>query len=215
MTPHRDRKVSAPRTYIHSALGIALFLALLGVPPHTTQAAPLCVNTTGAGGCFTSIQAAVTAAASGDIITVAAGLYTEAVTIPSGKTLTLRGAQSGVDARTRSIPPNVATESIVTTNPTNSVIFSVQANDVEIDGFTMQGPTSGAAVNSAPTITNIRVLNNITYNLPTGFQIRALGPAQTIVRRNWSDRGSAGTMAAFFTNNLTNALVEENLVTTP
>src|SRR4051812_40020617 len=153
-----------------SAIGLTLVLALLGVPPRTTQAAPLCVNTTGAGGCFTSIQAAVTAAASGDIITVAAGLYTEAVTIPSGKTLTLRGAQAGVDARTRSIPPNVATESIVTTNPTNSVIFSVQANDVEIDGFTMQGPTSGAAVNSAPTITNIRVLNNITYNLPTGFQ---------------------------------------------
>src|SRR5688572_10768607 len=49
---------------------------------------------------YCTIQAAVNAAAALDTIAVAAGTYVERVTV--NKTLTLAGAQFGVDARTRS-----------------------------------------------------------------------------------------------------------------
>src|SRR5438034_5216382 len=56
---------------------------------------------------YTTISAAVAAASSGDIIIVCPATYTENVVL--SKSLTLRGAQSGVDARGR-----VASEAIVT-----------------------------------------------------------------------------------------------------
>ena len=49
---------------------------------------------------FTTIQAAVNAASPGDTILVAAGTYTQLVTV--NKPLVLLGAQAGVDARRRS-----------------------------------------------------------------------------------------------------------------
>ena len=58
-------------------------------------AASLCVHPSGAGQCFTSIQAAVDAATTGDKILIRAGKYVEQVTI-SGKDLTLVGRSGAV-----------------------------------------------------------------------------------------------------------------------
>src|SRR5713101_4569515 len=57
-----------------------------------------------------TIQAAINKASAGDTIRVAAGLYTESAPGPLhvDRTLTLLGAQAGIDARTR-----VALESVV------------------------------------------------------------------------------------------------------
>lgn len=60
-------------------------LALLA----TAQAATLCVNPGGTGGCFASIQAAVDTTAGGDTISIAAGTYVEGLGIPGGAKLTL------------------------------------------------------------------------------------------------------------------------------
>ena len=78
---------------------------------------------------YSTIQAAVNAAVAGQTINVDAGTYNETVTI--NKSLTIRGAQAGVDARNTR-----GTESIVYATQT---VFDVFANDVTIDGFTIQG----------------------------------------------------------------------------
>jgi parallel beta-helix repeat protein len=49
-------------------------------------------------GTYATIQAAINAATSGDVINVAAGAYTEAVTIPSTKVLTVNGNNAGTAA---------------------------------------------------------------------------------------------------------------------
>jgi hypothetical protein len=70
---------------------LALILVILaGLGNSVAYAASLCVHPTGAGRCFTSIQAAVDSASSGDQIIIRAGTYVEQVTI-SGKDLTLVG----------------------------------------------------------------------------------------------------------------------------
>ena len=78
-------------------------------------AATLCVNPAGTGGCLTSIQAAVTAAAVHDTIQVAKGTYDEDVVI--GKSLSLVGS-----------------------NQSNTIIDATgQANGVYIDGIDNPG----------------------------------------------------------------------------
>src|ERR1700729_4120957 len=87
---------------------------------------------------YATIQAAVNAAAPGAVINVDAGTYNETVTV--SKTLTIRGAQAGVDARNAR-----GAESIVYATQT---VFYVTANDVTIDGFTIEGDDAniGAAL---------------------------------------------------------------------
>lgn len=72
---------------------ILLVLSSLGNTP--AYAASLCVHPTGAGRCFTSIQAAVDAADNGDRIIVRAGTYVEQVAV-MGKSLTLLGRPGAV-----------------------------------------------------------------------------------------------------------------------
>ena len=61
--------------YLASALLLVFSLAAAIVPSGTAEAATLCVNPGGTGGCYASIQAAVYAAspAGGDTIILAAG----------------------------------------------------------------------------------------------------------------------------------------------
>src|SRR5689334_10914458 len=84
---------------------------------------------------YATIQAAVNAAAPKAIITVDAGTYSERVTV--NKSLTIQGAQAGVDARSNGRAG--AAESIVSTANGS---FYITANDVTIDGFTIQGETN-------------------------------------------------------------------------
>jgi parallel beta-helix repeat protein len=66
-------------------LALGAGLALAGLRP--AAAATVCVNPAGSGGCQKTISAAVTAAASGDVIKVAAGTYNESVIIPKSLSL--------------------------------------------------------------------------------------------------------------------------------
>jgi len=79
-------------------------------------------------GDFATIQAAIDAASEGDVIFVAAGVYAENLTI--GKSITLLGAQVGVDARGRVDVPETVIDGKVT--------LTADGDDVTLDGFTVQ-----------------------------------------------------------------------------
>ncbi len=72
-----------------------ILIIVAGLGNNVAYAASLCVHPAGAGRCFTSIQAAVDAANSGDQILIRAGKYVEQVVI-SGKDLTLVGRPGAV-----------------------------------------------------------------------------------------------------------------------
>lgn len=118
---------------------------------------------------YTTIQAAVNAANSGDTITVCAGTYPENVTI--AKPLTLSGSNMGVAGNSG----GRVSEAIVDGGGLSSAI-EVHANDVKVDGFTIKGGGPGAGVGSnsgiwsTKTNTGLQILNNIiTDNVVGAF----------------------------------------------
>ena len=122
---------------------------------------------------YPTIQAAVDAAAPNAIITVDPGVYPELVGI--NEPLTIRGAMWGVDPRggTRQ---DSSKESIVTGESVGSDTssgFYIAANDVTIDGFTVQGNTSdgmyGAGIVIGPNMSGTHILNNIVQNNVAGL----------------------------------------------
>jgi len=152
-----------------------LFTLVLVVSLGLVTAAPVLADGTiiYVPGDYPTIQEAIDAASDGDTIMVAAGLYEESVVID--KSLTLKGAQAGVDARTRSGP-----ETII--EPAEEVginITTAADRVVVIDGLTVQNSAHGIAtpefglMAADITVKNVRVLNSSEFGISLTFTLRA------------------------------------------
>ncbi len=124
---------------------------------------------------FSSIQAAVDASVAGQTITVDAGTYPEEVVV--AKQLTIKGPQSGVDARSNT---RGAGEAILTGASAGGGLFTasfkIMANDVTIDGFTAQGEDTaatdtGAGIVIMPNVSGTHIINDIIQNNSTGLYL--------------------------------------------
>jgi len=173
-----------------AAGSLMALMALTVLPDRAAAAGPWYVDTTGndansctgpgpLGACQT-IQAAINKASSGDTINVAAGAYPELAAGPLtvNKTLTLKGAQFGVDARN----PRGA-EAIVS----DSQGTSVSASGVIIDGFTVENSVNqaftGYGIWLNPGVNGTQILNNIIQNNIVGIGVANNG-AQALIRHN-------------------------------
>jgi Right handed beta helix region len=146
------------------------------------------------GACRT-IQAAINKASPNDTINVAAGVYPEAAPGPLtvNKTLTLLGAQNGVDARGR-----IGAESVVT----DSQGTSVSASNVIIDGFTFRDSINAAFTGFGiwlnPGISGTQILNNIIQNNIVGIGLANSSSSQALIKHNQIENnnqpgGASGT----------------------
>ena len=138
---------------------------------------------------YMTISAAVAAANPGDTIEVCPGTYLEQVMI--NKTLTLKGAQAGFDARTRPFLPDPTTQSIID-HPCGPV--QIEADNVTLDGFTVQGsilpdPCFIAGIWTNPGFSGTQgghhILNNIVQNNVSGIELDSTCAANpTLVQFN-------------------------------
>jgi nitrous oxidase accessory protein NosD len=196
-------------------VGSILAMFALVIPP--ARAATLVVDDDGkatASNCGAStpapnsIQAAITAAASGDTIKVCPGTYNENVVVNKAN-LTIDGAKAGVDARTR----DQSGESTVKgTNVTAAV--QLTADGVEWDGFTVRANPNGAGIYTAPTASGHEVINNVIKDNVFGLYLNSGPKFQNLVRRNrFTDNNRAGSASGnniYSDQGLQRALVTTN-----
>jgi len=125
-----------------------------------------------------SIQAAIDAAQDGDTIYVAAGTYDIGETIVIDKSITLVGAQAGVDPRTAAGLRTAGSEgeSVIRgagDPPTLDTLIRIAADNVTIDGFDI-GHGTGDLVESDVAIANPLIRNSFVHDSTgdEGIQLR-------------------------------------------
>jgi PKD repeat protein len=170
----------------------------------------------------TTIQDAINAASAGHVIFVCPGVYPENAPgkLEVNKTVTLAGAQNGVDARSRlaGMPESIIADVVGT---------SVSASNVVIDGFTVRNATQAVETPFGlwlnPGINGPQILNNIIEDNTIGISLANAGASQAVIRHNWIRNNNApghntnGT--GIFTDEVyggqvvRNVLIEENLFT--
>ena len=204
-----------------------LFALVLVVSLGLVTAPPVLADVIDVPGDYPTIQEAIDAASDGDTIMVAAGLYEENVVID--KSLTLKGAQAGVDARTRS-----GAETIIEPDEEIGIsILTAAGRVVVIDGLTVQNAVHGIGtpdpiMAADITVKNVRVLNSSGFGISPTFTIEAtveycyVEGAKTAINAGALDP-FAPTVATFRNNEVVNAefgitgylgdsLIEGNLV---
>ena len=162
------------------AVPLVVALALMAYIPAAFAASTFYVNDNNCPGPgtgtkvdpFCTISEAVTAAASGDTIIVRAGDYRETVSVT--KSLTFRGAQAGVTAvkgRTK------ASKESTVDNPSGTGGFDLKADNVTINGFTIEGqfdtaPTSLASgIRTSNVHSGYHIMNNIIRDNVAGLYL--------------------------------------------
>jgi hypothetical protein len=175
-----------PKYLLPTLLGFLCFLAgmlALLSSPHIARADTLCVKPEGGGGCFSSINTALTTANISDTIRVATGTYTENVYIT--KTVTLEG---GWNITFTQRDPALFTTTIRPADPTVAVVtvqgqfgnWSVVAPT--IDGFTITGGRSdnhggGIRMNdSNATVSHNIIADNTAYLFGGGVWVQRGAP---------------------------------------
>jgi parallel beta-helix repeat protein len=199
----------------------ALWAATLLLISSAANAATLCVNPTGSGGCSTTINAAVALALAGDTIKVAKGTYAEDVVI--SKTLSLIGA-------------NQKTTIIDATGLATGIHIDGLDNPGMVDGSLVSGFTvknakfEGILITNASSVTvtgNLLTDNDQALSPPNcpgippfetnegfdcGEAIHLLGADHAIVSNNLVEKNAGGILISDDTAAAHDNLVEGNTV---
>jgi parallel beta-helix repeat protein len=170
---------------------------------------------------FTTIQAAVNAAATGDTIRVRAGTYEENVVV--NKQLTIKGADA---KRSRYLDPNRASildPVLNTATGAQAVGFDLQANGIVIKGFTIgqfdnTTDTDGTiGIRTSASFSGYTIKDNVIEENTVGIQLNTTSAASAlrtrvednVIRNN--DAAGTNTGNGIFSNGgLRNAVIRDN-----
>jgi hypothetical protein len=193
---HKGSSLVGFRTFARRLFAVA-FLSLIVVASQEAKAATLVVDDDGmatAGNCNAStpahlnISLAVAAASNGDTIRVCPGTYADSVMV--NKSLRIRGAQAGNFYGGRTFAS--ANESTVVGILPSIGVFSVQAPNVTIDGFSVTNPGNGLGIDVKTPGDNALIVSNIidtvggtTFSANTVGVYLEHGPDRVKVVANW------------------------------
>lgn len=189
------RKARRIASFLLGAVTVALTATTAAATTRLVSTGGADVGDCSSSACLT-IAYAVGQAVAGDTVSVAAGTYTENVTIT--KSLIMQGAQAGVDARGR-----VASETIVQPAVATTATFTVSFNGaITIDGFSFVGgsaATQGCVYNNVGPNDGMQILNNRFSGYSTAAIWLNRGGINMTIDRNVLDGSSiaAGAQAIF------------------
>jgi parallel beta-helix repeat protein len=199
--PTIRRLVGGRRKSLRTAPPLSLRLQVLedrSVPSVLTVAnnPTLCPNAQ-----YSTINAAVAAAHPCDTIEVCAGTYNESVTV--NKTLTIEGETH---------------EGAVIVDPgAQGSGFNVQANDVKIEGFTVQDAVGNPGISLSRSFSGYVIEDNVLQNNTFGLYLNSNGADRTVIRDNTfmanEAAGPASGNGIYSDQGVSNAVIEDNRFT--
>ena len=147
---------------------------------------------------FTSINAAITAAAPGDQIRVCPGLYSEVVIVDKPG-LSLRGSTNGSTTE-----PCLRGDDA--SNPARDTVINgavqLEANNVLLEAFTVQGAPIPpevfwpAGISTGFEFSGYVITRNVVQNNPTGINLKSNGVEPTVVTQNCIRSNNIATESA-------------------
>jgi autotransporter-associated beta strand protein/parallel beta-helix repeat protein len=168
-------------------------------------------HSTGSSDTDSSIQRGIEAASSGNTVNVEAGTFTGDLVVD--KSLTLNGAQAGIDPGT-SVP---ATESVIMGTGANAPIeINSGVNNVTINGFDIKSPAGGSGALNGGIWTNgstgITVEDNVIRNNTAGVAIgdSAVSVQHNLIQNNNAPGAGAGNGVEFFASTSQTSAVSNN-----
>lgn len=188
---HRQRVLAgALAIAVATAAGVVVALAL-GGGQHKTGKTPARVATLRVPGQYRTIQAAVNAAKSGETIAVAAGRFTQQVTIR--KRVTLSG--TGINSTTISAPSSLAPGPLA---GLRSIVTVVDGAHVAISNLRIAGPRTTSCASPSDLNTGILVGQDATLDLQSAAvtNIRDI-PAGCVRSRSWAIAVAVGVSGNF------------------
>jgi hypothetical protein len=203
--------------------GVAAVLAFAGL---TASAATHCVNPEGKFGCKSTIGAAVSAAAPGDVIQVWPGVYNEQVTIskslslissdPLGAVIDATNRNNGIWVNGMSAAPNPGVANVVISgfkvrNANYEGIFVANATNVTVEGneVTYNDRSLDAAGGTCPGINTAYETNE---GMDCGEGIHLMGVDHSTILRNESAHNAGGMLISDETGPNNHNLISENFV---
>jgi hypothetical protein len=182
-------------------------------------------GTPGSACAFATIQTAVNAASSGfDTVMVDAGSYNDQVTVDHS--VTINGAQVGVDGQSRSVPNS---QEAILTNDNYS--FEITAGTVTINGFKFTAPDTTGIVSlggsgltiqdniftginngyaAAGQFVNATIQNNLVQNSRVGFEANTVAADDATIRNNTFLGDGGGYYAIAFLQGGSNVTISGN-----
>jgi parallel beta-helix repeat protein len=160
---------------------------------------------------FTSIQAAINAASSGDTIQVCAGTYNETLTINKSLHLVGRGnTTNNCDGQVAIASP--VKQTILTSQGTYTV--NIQADNVHLEGFVIQGNGSGPGIYTSPAFSGYHIEDNLIQDNVFGLYLNSSGAIPSNVHDNCfkanNRSGSAAGNGIYSDQGLSNAAIIDN-----
>jgi parallel beta-helix repeat protein len=154
---------------------------------------------------YTSIQAAIDAAAPGDTIKVCPDQYNESVNVTK-PSLTLVGPTTVNVGQCSTVTAANPTEDAIVTGA-GSYSFSLLNNNITLSGFVVQGSADG--IDTSGSYSGYRVTNNIAENnTDQGINLNSSGTNESRVDHNCLRLNAYGL--ASWIGDLRNALVDHN-----
>ncbi len=147
---------------------------------------------------FATVADGVAGVEAGGTVNVAAGVYTQRLNI--NKSLTLLGAQAGVDPTSAGVRVDLAVESIITeaglSTPNPDVLIDIAngVTNVTIDGFTLNGDQTNSTADtcvvrcaSSGSVSDVLIANNVMDGrdgvlLKTGDNVQVASNRMTVNR---------------------------------
>jgi parallel beta-helix repeat protein len=196
--------------------------ALLTVLCPSAAAATLCVNQGGSSGCFSRINAAVSAASANDTINVAAGTYAEDVIITKSLSLIGAGSASTIIDATR-LPNGIYIDGIDNPGLSHVVVTGFTLENANFEGILITNAFSISIWNNH-VMDNDKSLNPSAGTCPgqpefetaedfdCGEGIHLSGVHQSIIGNNLVERNSGGILLSDDTGKTHDNVITGNIV---